>query len=243
MPTEPLHLVDSHEWSGLWWLPDAPDERVPGVLRYDRDGGAELTLIGTFEDRVMTSPRPGVTHVHEGTRSWDVILGVAEKREITLLGCIPTSTNRSFGARVKSPDKQVVSAQSALIGVHAANTEAALFEGLQISRRGRRSLGGRRGLLVVDRRPRRDALRWQRLYQCEAARIDVGPGRRHRVLTRASSQSSVRRRASRENDRADPRHGLPADRSAGRVLLRGSACVREVSAGPDLRSRPIVLPG
>lgn len=133
MPTEPLHLVESHEWSGLWWLPGAPDERVPGVLRYDRDGGAELTLIGTFEDRVMTSPRPGVTHVHEGTRSWDVILGVAQNREITLLGCIPTSTKRSFGARVKSPDKQVVSAQSALIGVHAANTEAALFEGLQIS--------------------------------------------------------------------------------------------------------------
>lgn len=133
MPTEPLHLIESHEWSGLWWLPDAPDERVPGVLRYDRDGGAELTLIGTFEGRVMTSPRPGVTHVHEGTRSWDVILGVAQNREITLLGCIPTSTKRSFGARVKSPDKQVVSAQSALIGVHTANTEAALFEGLQIS--------------------------------------------------------------------------------------------------------------
>lgn len=133
MPNGPLHLAESHEWSGLWWLPDAPDERLPGVLRYDRDGGAKLTLIGTFEDRIMSSPKPGVTHVHEGTRSWDVMHGVAERREITLLGCIPTSTNRTFGARVKSPDKQVVSAQSALIGTHAADGDDALFEALQVS--------------------------------------------------------------------------------------------------------------
>lgn len=130
---EPLHLAESHEWSGLWWLPDAPDERVPGVLRYDREGGPTLTLIGTFEDRVMTQVSSGVTAVHEGRSTWEVMHGVAENREITLLGCLPTSTNRTFGGRVHSPDKQIVIAQTALVGVHAANEEDALFALAQVS--------------------------------------------------------------------------------------------------------------
>ena len=133
MSPEPLHLAEPHEWSGLWWLPDAPDECVPGVLRYDRDGGVTLSLIGTFEDRIMTEVSPGVTAVHEGSRTWKVMHGVAEKREITLLGCIPTSTNRAFGARVKSPDKQTVRAQTALVGVHAADDDDALFAAAQVS--------------------------------------------------------------------------------------------------------------
>ncbi|WP_061211769.1 HEPN domain-containing protein [Dermabacter hominis] len=133
MPSGPLHLAESHEWSGLWWLPDAPDDRVPGVLRYDRDGGVRLTLIGTFEDRIFSSPQPGVMLEHDGVRSWEVIHGVAEAREITLLGCNFTNSNRNLGPRVQSPDKQVVSAQSALIGVHATNGGDALFEALQLS--------------------------------------------------------------------------------------------------------------
>lgn len=133
MPPDPLHLADSHEWSGLWWLPDAPDNRVPGVLRYDREGGTMLSLIGTFEDRIMTEASPSVTLLHEGSRTWGVMHGVAQNREITLLGCVPRHTNRTFGARVKSPDKQIVSAQTALVGVHAADEEDALFASVQLS--------------------------------------------------------------------------------------------------------------
>lgn len=133
MPSDPLLLSESHEWSGLWWLPDAPDTRVPGVLRYDRDGGASLSLIGTFENRIMTEVSPGVKAVHEGSRTWEVMHGVAESREITLLGCVPTGTHRTLGARVASPDKQVVRAQSVLVGVHAAGEDDALFESVQVS--------------------------------------------------------------------------------------------------------------
>lgn len=133
MPNDPLLLSESHEWSGLWWLPDAPDERVPGVLRYDRDGGATLSLIGAFENRIMTEDSPWVTTVHEGSRTWDVMHGVAERREITLLDCVPTSTNRTMGARVDSPDKQVVRAQTALVGVHAADEDESLFEAVDVS--------------------------------------------------------------------------------------------------------------
>src|SRR5699024_3620975 len=81
----------------------------------------------------MTEVSPGVKAVHEGSRTWEVMHGVAESREITLLGCVPTGTHRTLGARVASPDKQVVRAQSVLVGVHAAGEDDALFESVQVS--------------------------------------------------------------------------------------------------------------
>lgn len=130
---DPLNLDGGGEWAGLWWLPDNPDEHVPGVLRYDPDGGLSLSLIGTFEDRITSQPAPGVTEFHEGSRTWDVIHGAAERREITLLGCIPKSSTRTFGARVKSPDKQIVAATTAIIGAHVSGEEDAAFSAAEVS--------------------------------------------------------------------------------------------------------------
>jgi hypothetical protein len=111
----------------LWWLPDEPDERVPGILRYDAEGGLSLSLVGAFEDRIISNPAPGVTAYHEGTRTWDIIHGVAEQREVTLLGCVPTGGKRTMFARVKSPDKQTVTAAAAIIGAHVSGDEDAAF--------------------------------------------------------------------------------------------------------------------
>ncbi|WP_443050369.1 hypothetical protein [Streptomyces sp. NBC_00286] len=51
---DPLNLDEAGEWAGLWWLPDDPDEQVPGVLRYDPESGLSLSLIGAFEDRITS---------------------------------------------------------------------------------------------------------------------------------------------------------------------------------------------
>lgn len=53
MANDPLNLDTSAEWSGFWWLPDDPEHQVPGVLRYEPKDGLVLSLIGTFEDRIM----------------------------------------------------------------------------------------------------------------------------------------------------------------------------------------------
>lgn len=50
---DPLDLDEPGEWWGLWWLPEDPDQQVPGILRYSPDDGPLLSLIGAFEDRVM----------------------------------------------------------------------------------------------------------------------------------------------------------------------------------------------
>jgi len=98
MSNDPLNLDEPGEWTGLWWLPEASDERLPGVLRYDGKGGLSLTLIGAFEERIFRHLAPGVKDELEGLRVWDVIYGVAQQREITLLGCIRIKSRRSIGA-------------------------------------------------------------------------------------------------------------------------------------------------
>lgn len=133
MANDPLNLDESAEWAGTWWLPDDPDEQIAGVLRYEPATGLALSLIGAFEDRIMSSPSPGLVAVHEGTQTWNVIHGVAEHREITLLGCVPTSTRRTFGARVKSPDMQTVMATTALIGAHVTGRDDAAFSAADVS--------------------------------------------------------------------------------------------------------------
>lgn len=133
MADGPLNLDEANEWAGLWWLPDDPDEQVPGVLQYDGNGGISLSLIGAFEDRVSSHPAPGVTAYHEGTRTWGVIHGVAEQRELTLLGCVPTSSKRTFGSRVKSPDKQTVAATTAIVGSHISGEEESAFSTAEVS--------------------------------------------------------------------------------------------------------------
>lgn len=133
MSNDPLKLDELGEWAGLWWLPEAPGERLPGVLRYDGQGGLALSLIGAFEERIFQQLAPGVKDELEGLRVWDVIYGVAQQREITLLGCVPVRSRRSIGARVESPDTQVVKATTAIIGAHVSGREDAAFEAAEIS--------------------------------------------------------------------------------------------------------------
>lgn len=133
MSNDPLKLDESGEWAGLWWLSEAPDERLPGVLRYDGKGGLSLSLIGAFEERIFQQLAPGVKDELEGRSVWDLIYGVAQQREITLLGCVPIRSRRSVGARVDSPDMQTVKATTAIIGAHVSGREDAAFEAAEIS--------------------------------------------------------------------------------------------------------------
>ncbi|MGA5640693.1 HEPN domain-containing protein [Streptomyces cinereoruber] len=130
---DPLNLDESGEWSGIWWLPDEPDQPLPGILRYSPDDGLVLSLIGAFEDRIVSTPSPGLTVFHKGSRTWDVIHGAAERREISLLDCYQSGGERTFGARVKSPDKQTVVAGTALVGAHVSGENDSIFSAAEIA--------------------------------------------------------------------------------------------------------------
>ena len=100
--------------------------------RYDGKGGLSLSLIGAFDERVSSSPAPGVTFVHAGVRTWDVIWGVADGREITLLDCLPTRTDRSVFAGLKTSDVQVIVAAIGVVGVHVSRDEDTTFVATEV---------------------------------------------------------------------------------------------------------------
>lgn len=129
--SEGPRLDRSAEWTGHWWLPDHPERPIPGVLRYEPDEGLRLDLIGGFEDRVLRPIKGGVA-VMDGTRTWPLLLGVADNKEITLLGCVPVSS-KSYGMGFDGPHKQTVSALTALVGVHLEDSDQDIFTKCEVS--------------------------------------------------------------------------------------------------------------
>lgn len=43
-----MRMCDDHRIKGWWFLPETPDERVPGILTWSQEKGATLELIGGF---------------------------------------------------------------------------------------------------------------------------------------------------------------------------------------------------
>jgi len=43
-------MMDKFEYKGRWWLPDKPEKRISGTLRFTPNEGAILELIGSFKD-------------------------------------------------------------------------------------------------------------------------------------------------------------------------------------------------
>jgi len=113
------------EWTGHWWLPDDSERAIPGILRYDPDDGLKLSLIGGFEHRIFRPLEHGFA-VMEHSRSWPLIWGVADNKEVTLIGCLPIHS-KSYGIWSDGPHKQTVSALTALIGVHLQDVDQAVF--------------------------------------------------------------------------------------------------------------------
>lgn len=132
----PHNLDQPAEWAGIWWLPESPDEKVPGVLHYDAKGGLILSLIGGFEERVITrEPSVGGTQIKwfgEENRVWNAIHGVSEYQKITLLGCYPSLTKHYF-AKPDSPGKQTIAASIALNGIHLNDENSPAFSSTEVS--------------------------------------------------------------------------------------------------------------
>lgn len=133
MMNDPLHLDESVEWVGHWWLPDDPEKKVPGILRYDGKGGIALLLIGGFEDRVMSQSASGIVSYHFENKKWHVIRGMAEHREITLFDCALKSSRRTLDIEPQGPYKQNIEARMALFGVHVESAEVPAFSVAEMS--------------------------------------------------------------------------------------------------------------
>ncbi|WP_148699158.1 hypothetical protein [Candidatus Nitrososphaera evergladensis] len=66
-------MLDAFEFKGAWWLPDHPDKKIPGVLKFHQSEGAILDLIGSFRT------------VNDNKTSFETVYGVnTDGKSITL---------------------------------------------------------------------------------------------------------------------------------------------------------------
>lgn len=117
--------MEAFECSGDWWLPENPDIRISGILKYNPKGGADLELIGTFKsiddllvlnNKVFSAPT--------------IILGVTVNgKTITLYKCFEKSFNLSFPGLPKS----IFYVNIIFIGCHFKKEEEILFDDISIS--------------------------------------------------------------------------------------------------------------
>jgi len=78
MPSE--EESESFEVQGHFWLPAQPDKQIAGILKFDRDSGGTLSLIGNFRDENEMFSEPA----QEVAR----IVGQTDKKLYTLDGCL-----------------------------------------------------------------------------------------------------------------------------------------------------------
>lgn len=64
-----MKMCDTHRLKGWFFLPDAPADRVPGILTWSQEDGADLELIGGF------SPSPEYSQTQEGHFMAEQFLG------------------------------------------------------------------------------------------------------------------------------------------------------------------------
>ena len=79
-------MIEQFEYEGIWWLPDKPEKRVSGTLRYSPTGGAVLDLIGSFKE---------LRDINQ-VLQLDIILGVSsDGKVITLYKCFEAESKLS----------------------------------------------------------------------------------------------------------------------------------------------------
>lgn len=108
-------MVDfAHDMYGQWWLADDPSASAAGRLTVEEDGSTRLDVVGTLLQVDFER---------------HTILGVAEGRPVTLLGCFFLSSNGVGGG--PGAGSQQVHVARALVGAHVV-PEHAMFAGASI---------------------------------------------------------------------------------------------------------------
>ena len=107
-------MMDKFEYEGIWWLPDKPEKRISGTLRFTPNEGVILELIGSFKDtKDILKP--------------EIILGISNGKKITLHKCFETKPNN-----VSVPESLSFYADEVFVGAHFQKSEDIKFRKLCI---------------------------------------------------------------------------------------------------------------
>lgn len=105
----PLRLDVHHEWKGFWWLPDSPDRRMSGVLKFNPGNGLTLSL--SFPSGEAFSCPPSL---------WKVLFGEADGQKLTLFDCFPNppSPKDLVGYQCGNAPQLQVKVEKVLVNAH-----------------------------------------------------------------------------------------------------------------------------
>lgn len=121
--------MGTRTWHGVWWLPEDPDRRVPGVLNVEDDGSTSLELIGGFDLNNRVPLLDGDGYILEG-RTAPIVLGEAESVAITLVDCFTSFARGGDGEG--RPEFHRVYVNRALIGVRLASPDDEAFRSARL---------------------------------------------------------------------------------------------------------------
>ncbi|MGX9921365.1 ApeA N-terminal domain 1-containing protein [Streptomyces sp. NPDC002248] len=119
--------MTTQSWRGTWWVPSAPEARVPGTLHLEDDERLRLELVGGLANRMEPDQQgqngsPLVLSQAEK----EIIHGWADNKKFTLLDNLHSGTKFSdfIGENISHQDW---SPARALQGVHLQNREDPVF--------------------------------------------------------------------------------------------------------------------
>ena len=105
--------------NGIWWLPDAPEARISGILNYDPNEGIFLELIGTFSNLIS----------YDQNRSYDIVIGVSTNgKMVTLYNCMEIKRSLS----IPGVESSRIRADLLLFGHHFEKIEDIKFDEIYI---------------------------------------------------------------------------------------------------------------
>lgn len=114
-------MLASFEYSGLWWLPENPENKIHGKLSYDLKKGTTLSLDGAFTD------------YPDNGNFYEIILGDSYGKKITLSNCLLSNFHIS---RTFKPDREYRSSEFRVsvlyVGCHFPRRESIKFSRLHV---------------------------------------------------------------------------------------------------------------
>jgi hypothetical protein len=109
-------MIDGFELKGMWWLPETPEKKVSGTLRFSQTEGTTLELIGSLEEL-----KSGPIKIWET----DIILGTPTKgNPITLFRCFEKTKTINAPGMIT----QIIYADFILSGKHFTRQDDIKFQ-------------------------------------------------------------------------------------------------------------------
>jgi len=116
------------EYKGVWWLPEKPEEQIPGTLKFTPDEGAILELAGSFKDISFKD----IENMDKMLKS-EIILGVsADGEKITLYKCFESDFEITVRPSFQKFPTSVFRAEFVFIGAHFQKPEDIKFKSISV---------------------------------------------------------------------------------------------------------------